>query len=311
VTATLPASVIGSYYGLGCGTYADPAFNNVATAQSTSENEVSGTAKLSYRFTPDVMTYASYARGYKAGGFNLDRERIVNPLLGPADPNSAVDSDTSFDSETVDSYELGAKTSWFDQQLLLNTTAFFQKYEDFQLNVFTGISFVVSSIPEVTSQGVDMDFLWRPFGRRLNLQGGVTYADTKYGNFTPGAGIPAALPNNQMSFAPKWSGSLAATYGQPIGGNFQWRGNVGAKTTSRYNTGSDLNPAKEQGALTLLNARLGFGDVGDRWMLEAWGQNLTNRDYYQVIIDAPLQTGVYDGFLGQPRTYGLTLRASF
>jgi outer membrane receptor protein involved in Fe transport len=46
-------------------------------------------------------------------------------------------------------------------------------------------------------------------------------------------------------------------------------------------------------------------------MLEAWGQNLTNRDYYQVIIDAPLQTGVYDGFLGQPRTYGLTLRASF
>jgi outer membrane receptor protein involved in Fe transport len=311
VAARLPAALVGSFYNLGCGTYADPAFNNFASKQSISESEVSGTAKLAYRFTPDVMTYASYARGYKAGGFNLDRERIVNPALGSGDPSSVADPDTSFDSETVDSYELGTKTSWLDQRLLLNTTAFYQKYENFQLNVFTGISFVVSSIPEVISQGVDMDFLLRPWGRRFNLQGGVTYADTKYGNFTPGAGIPAALPNNQMSFAPKWSGSLAATYGQPIGANFQWRANVGAKTTSHYNTGSDLNPAKEQGAFTLLNARLGFGDANDRWMLEAWGQNLTDRDYYQVIIDAPLQSGVYDGFLGQPRTYGLTLRASF
>jgi iron complex outermembrane recepter protein len=61
----------------------------------------------------------------------------------------------------------------------------------------------------------------------------------------------------------------------------------------------------------LLNARLGFGDIQDRWMLEAWGANLTDRGYYQVVIDAPLQTGVYDGFLGAPRTYGLTLRANF
>ena len=303
----LPAS----YFSLGCGTYADPAFNNVATQQNISESEWSGTAKLAYRFTADVMSYVSYAKGYKAGGFNLDRERIVSPVLGAADPNSLADPDTSFGSESVDSYELGTKTTWFDNSLLLNATAFYQSFEDFQLNVFTGISFVVTSIPEVTSQGVDLDFLWRAPGRRFSLQGGTTYADTQYGNFTPTAGIPSLLPNNQMSFAPKWSGSLSATYGTPLGGNFQWRANVGAKTTSHYNTGSDLNPAKEQGSFTLLNARLGFGDIQDRWMLEAWGANLTDRGYYQVVIDAPLQTGVYDGFLGAPRTYGLTLRANF
>jgi outer membrane receptor protein involved in Fe transport len=54
----------------------DPAFNNVQTRQERSEEELTGTLKAAYRFTDDVLTYASYARGYKAGGFNLDRSRL-------------------------------------------------------------------------------------------------------------------------------------------------------------------------------------------------------------------------------------------
>jgi outer membrane receptor protein involved in Fe transport len=119
------------------------------------------------------------------------------------------------------------------------------------------------------------------------------------------------LPNNTVSFAPRWSGSLAATFSQPLGGNLLLRTNVGAKTTSAYNTGSDLNPTKNQSAYTLVNARIGLGSQSERWMLEAWGQNLLNRNYYQLFFDAPLQTGTYDAYLGAPRTYGLTLRMSF
>jgi outer membrane receptor protein involved in Fe transport len=156
---------------------------------------------------------------------------------------------------------------------------------------------------------VDLDFLWLTPGRSLSLQGGVTYAETVYGNFTPGPGISPRLPNNTVSFAPKWSGVLSATYSRPLTANLVWRTNVGAKTTSAYNTGSDLNPAKEQKAYTLVNARLGLGS--ERWMIEAWGQNLFNRDYYQLFFDAPLQTGTLDAYLGAPRTYGLTLRVSF
>ncbi len=156
-----------------------------------------------------------------------------------------------------------------------------------------------------------MDFLWFAPGRKLSFQGGVTYAETVYGNFTPGPGISPRLPNNTVSFAPRWSGTLAATYSQPLGGNLVWRANVGAKTTSSYNTGSDLNPGKQQSAFTLVNARLGLGSANERWMLEAWGQNVLNRDYYQLVYDAPLQTGTLDAYLGAPRTYGLTLRVSF
>jgi len=85
----------------------------------------------------------------------------------------------------------------------------------------------------------------------------------------------------------------------------------GTAQCSPSNTGSDLNPAKNQSAYTLVNARLGLGSQNERWMLEAWGQNILNRDYYQLVFDAPLQTGTYDAYLGAPRTYGLTLRVSF
>jgi outer membrane receptor protein involved in Fe transport len=310
VFAAAPAGTAQNWFNLGCGTYADPAFNAGTTRQSINESEWSGTAKLAFRFTDDVMSYVSYARGYKAGGFNLDRERIVSAALGAADPASVIDPDTSFAPEKVDSYELGTKTNWLRRSLLVNATAFYEKFENFQLNTYTGISFVVASIPEVTSKGVDLDFLWVP-AQKLSFQGGVTYAETVYGNFTPGPGISPRLPNNNVSFAPRWSGTLAATFSQPLGASLLFRTNVGAKTTSAYNTGSDLNPAKNQSAYTIVNARIGLGSQNDRWMLEAWGQNLLNRDYYQLFFDAPLQTGTYDAYLGAPRTYGLTLRVSF
>jgi iron complex outermembrane recepter protein len=309
--AAAPPGTAQNWFNLGCGTYADPAFNSAFTQQQIDESEWSGTAKLAFRFTEDVMSYVSFARGYKAAGFNLDRERNVSATLGAADPASAVDPDTSFPGESVDSYELGTKTSWLDRSLLLNATAFYEKFENFQLNTYTGISFVVASIPEVTSKGVDLDFLWITPGRSLTVQGGVTYAETKYGNFTPGPGISPRLPNNTVSFAPKWSGTLSATYSRPITANLVWRTNLGAKTTSAYNTGSDLNPVKNQAGFTIVNARLGLGSENERWMLEAWGQNVLDREYYQLLFDAPLQTGTFNAYLAAPRTYGLTLRVSF
>lgn len=301
-------------FSIGCATFADPVFNNFDSSQSLDENEWSGTAKLAYRFTDTVMAYASYARGYKAGGFNLDRERIGNPALAPNPANPAairVDADTSFEKELVDSYEVGMKTQWLDDSLLLNASVFFQEFTDFQLNTFTGISFIVASIPEVTSEGVDLDFVWFTPLEQLSLQGGVTYAETEYGNFVPGPGVSPRLPNNQMSFAPEWSGSLSATFEQPIGASMVWRTNVGAKYTSEYNTGSDLAPQKLQESLTLVNARTGFGAADERWMIEAWAQNLTDEEYYQVVFDATLQPGTFDAFLGAPRTYGLTARFKF
>jgi len=328
VAAALRQQALNTIYGIGCATYADPVFNDLVSSQSIDESEWSGTAKLAYRFTDDVMGYASYARGYKASGFNLDRERNNgSPALNPGLPGGiAADTNTRFDKELVDSYELGVKTEWAGNTLLVNGAVFYQDYTDFQLNTFTGIQFVVTSLPQVVSKGVDLDMIWRTPLEQLSVQGGVTYADTTIEDFgTAEPFFRAERRNDRLSFAPKWSSSLAATFEQPVGTGLLLRANVGAKYTSEYNTGSNLDPRKMQDALTLVNARVGFGADDESWMLELWAQNLTDEEYYQVAFDATLQgssanppvglpqlpSSTVNAFLGAPRTYGLTARFKF
>jgi outer membrane receptor protein involved in Fe transport len=272
------------------------------------------------------MTYASAARGYKGGGFNLDRVQSSTGLSSGGAGITPV-NDTSFPGEFVDSYELGAKTTWADGNLLLNATLFHQKYEDFQLNSFLGTSFVVRSIPEVVSQGLDAEIMWQPKAvRGLMLQGGLMYADTQYGDNIPGADFVAPtgqlykLPGGQMSFAPKWSGSASVTYEWDFG-DLMGRFNFGAKYMSEYNTGSDLDVEKMQDAYTVANARFGIGAQDQKWMLEVWSTNLFDEDYVQVGFDGPLQAvgtpqpndplNTYNAFLGAPRMYGVTLRVRY
>jgi iron complex outermembrane recepter protein len=214
----------------------------------------------------------------------------------------------------VDSYELGIKTQWLGNSLLLNAALFYQDYEDFQLNTFDGIQFLVTSLEQVTSEGVDLDVMWFTPLDQLTIQGGVTYADTQIEDpialANPGL-FAQDRENDRLSFAPEWSGSLSGTFEQPIGADFIWRANLGVKYTSEYNTGSNLALQKVQDAVTTVNARMGFGDADETWMIEAWAQNLTDEEYYQVVFDAPLQTGTFNAFLGAPRTYGLTARFKF
>lgn len=284
-----------------CLPWANALHNGRDTYQERTEKEWSGTVKVAYDFSDDLMGYVSAARGYKGGGFNLDRVQVG---VTPQD-------DTHFPGEFVDSFEVGMKSTWADGNLLFNAAVFHQEYEDFQLNSFLGTAFVVRSIPKVTSTGVDMDVLWQTGVEGLMLQGGLTYADTQYGNdLLPDPDLHL-LPGNQMSFAPKWSGNASVTYDWDIGSNLLGRFNIGAKYMSDYNTGSDLDPQKEQEGYALVNARIGFGRQDRRWMVEFWGQNLTDETYKQVGIDAPIQTGSWNAYLGAPRTYGMTLRVRY
>ena len=214
--------------------------------------------------------------------------------------------DTSFAAEFVDSYELGTKTTWLGGNLLLNATLFHQTYSDFQLNSFLGTSFVVRSIPTVTSRGFDAEVLYQNGG--LFVQGGLTYAKTEYGDdLLPDPDL-VLLPGSTASFAPEWSATGSVGYEFDLGKNLVARMHVGAKYMSEYNTGSDLDPQKLQSGYTTVNARASIGGRDGHWAVELWAQNLTDAEYMQVAFDAPLQTGSWNAFLGQPRTYGVTLR---
>jgi outer membrane receptor protein involved in Fe transport len=313
-----PAAVVGGL----CLPWSNPFYDNRAVTENFSEDAFSGTFKAAYRLNDSIMIYGSYARGYKGAGYNLDRVQTgVTP-----------DASLYFPAETVDSWELGFKSTLFNRSLLFNATLFDQTFEDFQLNTFLGTAFVVESIPELNSTGVDMDMLWFTPVEGLTLNGGLTYSDTTYGDFTAADLVNPArfgplslLPGAQMSFAPEWSVTGGMAYERSLGNGLMGRFNLSAKYSSEYNTGSDLLPAKMQDAFTLVNGRIGFGAEDRSWMLEGWGQNLTDEEYYQVVFNAPLQgtafasipydpatdTQTYNAFLGAPRTWGVTLRVRY
>ena len=305
--------------------------------QSKAEDQFSGTVKTSYRLTRDLMGYLSYARGYKAGGYNLDRAQST--VVTATGPQFVPITNTHFSPERANSYEAGVKTQLFGRKLQLNAAAFYQEFNQFQLNIFLGTTFVVKSMPRVISRGLDADFSYATPIDGLTMNGGVTYAETQYSNRQPndpdfcrpgqaggicGAGTALGgalnrLPGSRVSFAPLWSVSYGATYERSLTERLMGRASLQVKYSSDYNTGSDLAPQKNQVDFALVNARVGIGPKNERWMVELWAQNLFNQYYQQVTFNGPLQgtetdaLGIrtYDSFLGQPRTWGATLRVKY
>ncbi len=306
--------------GYGCYTGANPLFTGTGFNQSNTENNLSGTVKLDYHFNDEVMAYASWANGYKAGGFNLSRVTEYPTATDPLGIDPVYN--TAFPRETVESGEIGVKSTLFDKTLRINAAVFYQQYTDFQLNTFTGIQFVVTSLPKVVSKGVDLDFAWATPVSGLTISGGVTQDLTNIDNFGSaetqadfcgGAGNTACTyrENNRLSFAPLWSGAMAASYQLPLTSSLGIRSSLEEKYSSSYNTGSDLDPRKIQGAFGLLNARLGVGALDESWAVEVWGANLTDKYYYGVAFDSPFQYNTITSYLAQPRTYGATFRVKF
>lgn len=316
--------------GLLCLPWSNPLYNNRAISEKFDDTDLSGTFKASYRFNKSIMAYASYARGYKGAGYNMDRVQTgVTP-----------DPSLLFKAETVDSYEAGLKTTLFNRTMLLNISYFDQKFENFQLNTFLGTAFVVESIPELRSKGVDADMVWFTPIEGLMFQGGVTYTDAKYGHFTaadmssPGR-FPqlSLLPGARASFAPEWSLTGALSFDRSLGGGLRGGFNLSAKYSTEYNTGSDLLPYKHQDAFTVVNGRVSIGAEDERWTVDVWAQNLFEEKYTQVGFAAPLQgtafadvntpqpngtyynqatdTATYNAYLGAPRTWGVTLRVKY
>ncbi len=271
-------------------------------AFSRSEEEWSGVVAARRELTQELAAYVSFSRGYKGGGFNLDREN---------------DGDPSFPAETVESWEFGAKTTWLDGALLLNAALFQADYENFQLNRFTGITFIVNSIPEVTTQGAELDLIWRMPISGLSMQGGFAYNDAQYGDqLVPGL---AALRGQRLTNSPLWTVTNALTYEWPMMDVLTGLAHIDVRYVGEQDTASDLNPAKVQPSYVLVNGRIGFSSEDERYAIELWGRNLLDEDYAQVMFDAPLQflgpvlpvSGLRGAFLGDPRTYGVTLRARY
>ncbi len=289
------------------------------------DGEFTGTAVVAWKPTPQLMTYASYAKGYKAGGYNLDRSDLGGPN-GVFSPRTNADAPgLRFDAEKVNAYEVGAKLN-VRGAFSLNVAAFRQEFTDFQLNTFNGSIFVVQNIQGcdtnlagadrdnapavpgtgactgnadksgVISQGVELEATMNP-ARNVTFTAGYTYADTHFRNNLVGSSSGEALdpalfllPGSQMSNAPKNVVTTSFAWTPDIGSNgMSALFYVDSRLTSDYNTGSDLAPEKKQDGYALVNARIGLRGRDQLWALEFWAQNLLNKDYIQVAFNTPFQ----------------------
>ncbi|MGZ8298540.1 MAG: TonB-dependent receptor [Allosphingosinicella sp.] len=148
--APLAAGLIG----LACQGNSTAELNGVTVTDDRSEDEFTGTGILSYKWSRDLMVYGSWSRGYKAGGFNLDRSALKAPVLPfAATPGGAqaLVGNLQFDPEINTAIELGAKFS--RGPLTLNAVLFRQSFKNFQLNTFNGTVFLVQT---VNGCGVDL-----------------------------------------------------------------------------------------------------------------------------------------------------------
>ena len=200
----------------------------------------------------------------------------------------------------------------------LNLALFYQDFENFQLNTFNGLTFFVVTLNEVTSQGVEVEYRLR-LADRFNLQAGYLYNEAEYAEDVQRSdGLPSPnLAGQQLTHAPKNTFTLAGTYDFDLGG---WSAfaHGDLRWTDSMNTGSDLDEEKFQEAYTVANFRVGFGPPNGSWSVELWANNVLDKDYLLLVFDSPVQntSGVqalesYSSFLGEPRTFGLTLGFNF
>lgn len=136
-----------------------------------------------YRVMPDVMVYTSYAEGFKPGGFNTNEQFSLTNQL--------------YRAESVQTYEIGIKSSWLDRRLVINMDVYRNNYKDQQIGVqlTSGNNVTTAGIVNaaaVTVKGFEADISWR-ISSPLTLGVNYAYTDARYGNYIQGP-PPRALP---------------------------------------------------------------------------------------------------------------------
>lgn len=261
-------------------------------------------ASVSYDFSNDASVYASYGKGFKSGGFNPigSRQALIAAAGGNA---AAIYVQDGYNKEVSASYEIGAKGRFFDRALSVNFAVFktdITGAQQFQFQPAAGLQTTVS-IDKVALKGFDVDFNARlPMG--LNLFGGFGYTHGRVKQFS-------GNPLNNGNVAP---GAFETTLN--LGASMKIQLNDTLSLTPRVEMnryGSiwwdvDNTPGTQRDPLTLLKARLSLKG-GDRWEISAYGDNLSNKKYFQEVV--PLLPIFTVNYRGPTRSFGLEARIDF
>jgi len=283
-------------------------------SQSESTGEVSGRLVLDYKFTDQVLGYASYSRGYRAGSFNGLAYQDISQVF-------------FVDPEEVDAFEVGFKSRFMEDTMQLNAAAFFYDYQNQQIAEIVGAtSFLRSVNGEVL--GFEAEFDWQATDTLL-IDASLGLLDTQYDDnqsFTPGG---LDVGGNEFPNAPGTTFSLGATYiaweqddrSLSLRGDAQYMGDYWFDPFNDYGQDPCTEPAPGLGTLLatpelacqnpgywLLNARATYDT--DRYSVSAWVKNAGDEFYYIYGLNL---NAFFQDYLtrGAPRTYGIEATAKF
>jgi iron complex outermembrane receptor protein len=299
--------------------------NGVYTSQAyvadADENNLTYQVTLQYRANKRINAFATYSTSFKPVGVNVAGLPTVN---GQAATDLAV-----IKPEDVKNIELGIKTNPTDN-FTLNLAYFNTNIDNYQANVQSpelGVNRgYIANAEEVNVKGFEVDANIIA-NNHFSFYGALAYTDAKYVKFT-NAPLPleeTGLTENgvQKSFKDisggelpgisKWAGSLGGEFSTAAAflgkaGRFF----VASDIYYRSSFSSSPSPSVYLNidGYTLVNGRLGFRSANGLSVF-IWGRNLFDKNYYEQLLVAGGNAGQYAGVLGDPRTYGITLRYSF
>jgi len=266
-----------------------------------STNQLTGKVGVNYHFGDAGMIYLSASKGYKAGGVNLTPD---------TDP---------FIPERNFVYEAGFKTEFLDRHLRLNGDVFYSNYKDIQLSSLVGGLPVTQNALSGRAKGAELELTGQFGGLGFNF--GAGYLDAKFDNAacisdTNAPGTDAGCVTNlrlvpkgrELPFSPKWTVNAGVQYTIPLGAvsmtpRVQWS-HLSHQYATPFPSVNTLVPGRD-----LIDARLTF-DIGERYTLEAYANNLTDKTYIATQIQ---NSSSADGGIiyGAPRTYGVRLKVRF
>ena len=265
---------------------------------------VTARVQLDWKPTDDLLLYASFNRGSKSGGYTFSTGTPYDPDGSLTIPRAFLEG-MPFDEETLDAYELGAKTT-LGRSTTLNVAAFYYDYSDYQAFAqFGPVQTVINLDAETT--GLEAELSSRPL-EGLTLQVGASFLDTKVKNVPLPDGV--TIEDHDLPQAPNFSGNALARYEFDLaGGTFGIQGDV--QYSSEFCFTVLCAPVEQEDAYTVANARLSYESGSGRWGVAAFVNNLFEEKYRVYAFDSSLFAGVVAGVYARPRWYGLSATYRF
>lgn len=264
----------------------------------TSEQKTTPMVNLAYAWTDELMTYFTFSKGFKSGGFT---QRIFPPL--PTVP--------SFGPESVDSYEIGLKLDAFNRRARLNIAGFYTDYSDLQVAVLEGVQPLIRNAASAEVQGFEIEFEAHPIST-LRLEGGIGYTDAKYKSLGPTVLATGVTIDSKFPQIPKWTGNIGASYEFTLPAELTLTPRVDFIYQSATYMDAVNTPSLRQDAYGLLNAAIKLeGSSPTMWSVEFFGRNLTDKTYFTGGFGDLNVQGYAEVALARKREWGLAVRLRY